>query len=168
MQLKYTDKDLFTFPRTYCLCHCISADFALGAGIARRFDEIYKMRFKLFNRYGEIPETARTGQALRVDNVFNLVAKERYFHKPTYECLEQCFTDMKKQMQKLNVTKLAMPKIGCGLDKLDWNRVEHIIKNVFADTEIEIAVSTYTPPRKEKQWTNTNTPRTEKSMMQNG
>lgn len=168
MQLKYTDKDLFTFPRTYCLCHCISADFALGAGIARRFDEIYKMRFKLFNRCGKIPEAQRIGQALRVDNVFNLVTKERYFHKPTYECLEQCLTDMKKQMQDLEITKLAMPKIGCGLDKLEWSRVESIIKNVFADTEIEITVSTYTPPRKEKQWTNTNTARTEKSMMQNG
>ncbi len=134
----------------------------------KRFDEIYKMRFKLFNRYGKTSETMRVGQALRVDNVFNLVTKERYFHKPTYEYLEKCLIDMKKQMQDLEITKVAMPKIGCGLDKLDWNKVESIIKKVFADMEIEITVSTYTPQRKEKQWTNTNTVQTEKSTMQNG
>ena len=34
----------------------------------------------------------------------------------------------------------AMPKIGCGLDKLDWNVVITIIKNVFLETTIKIDV----------------------------
>lgn len=38
------------------------------------------------------------------------------------------------------VTKLAMPKIGCGLDILEWNKVSEIIKDVFKDTDIEILV----------------------------
>ena len=29
------------------------------------------------------------------------------------------------------VTKLAMPKIGCGLDKLEWTKVLNIIIEVF-------------------------------------
>jgi len=33
-----------------------------------------------------------------------------------------------------------MSKIGCGLDKLSWNKVEEIIKRTFDDTEIEILV----------------------------
>ena len=33
-----------------------------------------------------------------------------------------------------------MPKIGCGLDKLDWNVVITIIKNVFFETTIRIDV----------------------------
>ena len=33
-----------------------------------------------------------------------------------------------------------MPKIGCGLDKLDWNVVITIIKNVFLETTIKIDV----------------------------
>ena len=33
-----------------------------------------------------------------------------------------------------------MPKIGCGLDKLDWNAVRTMIKNVFLETPIKIDV----------------------------
>lgn len=40
--------DLFAVPQGYYLAHCISGDFSLGAGIAKQFDEVYNMRFKLF------------------------------------------------------------------------------------------------------------------------
>ena len=33
-----------------------------------------------------------------------------------------------------------MPQIGCGLDKLDWNKVRTLIKEVFRPTNIEIIV----------------------------
>ena len=36
--------------------------------------------------------------------------------------------------------RIAMPKIGCGLDQLNWQDVEGIIREVFADTDIEILV----------------------------
>ena len=36
--------------------------------------------------------------------------------------------------------KLAMPVIGCGLDKLEWSRVSEIIKLVFEKTDIDILV----------------------------
>ena len=36
--------------------------------------------------------------------------------------------------------KIAMPKIGSGLDRLNWQDVEQIIKDVFADTDVEILV----------------------------
>ncbi|WP_374017833.1 hypothetical protein ABU162_27665 [Paenibacillus thiaminolyticus] len=40
------------------------------------------------------------------------------------------------------ITALAMPQIGYGLDKLQWGKVREIIKEVFADTDIEIVVCT--------------------------
>lgn len=33
-----------------------------------------------------------------------------------------------------------MPKIGCGLDKLEWDKVEEIIKETFKDCDIDILV----------------------------
>ena len=33
-----------------------------------------------------------------------------------------------------------MPRIGCGLDGLDWGIVKAIIKDVFEDTDIEILI----------------------------
>lgn len=44
-------RDLFTMPHGYYFAHCISSDFALGAGIAKTFDAEYNMRFKLFRQY---------------------------------------------------------------------------------------------------------------------
>ena len=34
MKLTIEQRDLFTVPNEYFLCHCVSSDFALGAGIA--------------------------------------------------------------------------------------------------------------------------------------
>lgn len=143
MTFIYRKGDLFTMPREYCLAHCISADFVLGAGIAKQFDRIYQMRFKLNNRYGDIPQKERVGKTYFVDNVFNLITKEWYYNKPTYETLTHCLEEIKERMIQLNITKLAIPKIGCGLDRLQWNVVEQIIKGVFANTDVEIVVNEF-------------------------
>lgn len=46
MTIKEEKRDLFTMPSDYALAHCISADFKLGAGIARKFDELFDARQK--------------------------------------------------------------------------------------------------------------------------
>ena len=36
--------------------------------------------------------------------------------------------------------KLAIPLIGCGLDKLEWSKVSEMIQNTFKDEDVEILV----------------------------
>lgn len=131
-------RDLFTVPQGYYLAHCISADFALGAGIAKTFDEVYNMRFKLFREYDDY--TYDGGNALLIDNVFNLVTKPKCYHKPRYDAVRKALETMKDIMEANAITKLAMPRIGCGLDKLSWDEVYKIICEVFEDTDIEILI----------------------------
>lgn len=138
MTITTEKRDLFTMPQGYYLAHCISADFALGAGIAKTFDKVYNMRFKLFRNYDNYEYTG--GDALLVDNVFNLVTKQKCWHKPTYESLRESLGMMAEQLDFIGATKLAMPKIGCGLDKLSWDKVYEIICEVFEDTDIEIVI----------------------------
>jgi hypothetical protein len=138
MNIKIENRDLFTVPHGYYLAHCISADFALGAGIAKVFDEVYNMRFKLFREYDMFKYEG--GDALLIDNTFNLVTKPKCYHKPTYDSLREALVEMREQMDMLSVTKLAMPKIGCGLDRLDWARVYDIICEVFENTDVEILI----------------------------
>ena len=142
MNIKEVQQDLFTVPQGYYLAHCISGDYALGAGIAKAFDANYNMRFKLHRDFA-IPEGekfANVGRALLVDNVFNLVTKQRCFHKPTYDTLYQTLEDMREQCENFNIDKLAMPLIGCGLDQLEWDKVKDVIEDVFGDTDIEILI----------------------------
>lgn len=142
MVIKVEIMDLFTVPQGYYLAHCISGDYALGAGIAKQFVENYNMRFKLHKNF-PIPDGekfANVGQALLVDNVFNLVTKARVFHKPTYESLYDTLLDMRVQCENLDISRLAIPLLGCGLDRLNWEQVKDIIEDVFDSTDIEILV----------------------------
>ena len=135
-QLNETFKDLFTVPQGYYLAHCISGDFGMGAGIAVQFNKHYNMKNKLETRHGESLEP----RAILVDNVFNLVTKRHYWEKPTYANLQIALQNMKGQIKILEITKLAIPQIGCGIDGLDWEKVRGIIIDVFHDIDIEILV----------------------------
>ena len=136
MILNEVQRDLFSVPHGYYFAHCISGDFALGAGIAVKFDELYNMRKKLKNTVDYIPDNC----AILIDNVFNLVTKRKYYHKPTYASLRESLEDMIETIETLEIEKIAMPMIGCGLDKLDWDIVKEIIEDVFEDIDIEILV----------------------------
>ena len=136
MILKEEQRDLFSVPHGYYFAHCISGDFALGAGIAVKFNELYNMRKKL----KEVAEYKSDNCAILIDNVFNLVTKRRAFHKPTYDSLNEALVDMMEQVISLGVEKIAIPLIGCGLDRLDWSIVKEIIEEVFEDVDVEILV----------------------------
>jgi len=142
MLLKEVNGDLFNAPQGCYLAHCISGDYALGAGIAKKFNEVYDMRYKLHKNF-PIPtgeKYANVGTALLIDNVFNLVTKARCYNKPTYETLFDTLYDMKEKCENLDIKRVAMPLIGCGLDKLDWEQVKESIEEVFDDMDIEITV----------------------------
>ena len=38
-----------------------------------------------------------------------------------------------------------MPQIGCGLDKLEWNRVTVLLHNVFENDDIDLTIYKYSP-----------------------
>jgi O-acetyl-ADP-ribose deacetylase (regulator of RNase III) len=65
--------------------------------------------------------------------VYYLITKELYRHKPTYKRLELALTDMKKHAVEHGVKCIHMPRIGCGLDKLNWEQVRFMIESVFGD-----------------------------------
>ena len=47
---------------------------------------------------------------------------------------------MRYQVINNNIKQIAMPMIGCGLDRLNWIRVSYIIQKIFSETDIEIVV----------------------------
>lgn len=144
MIIREEQRDLFTVPTGYILVHCISADLAMGAGIAKEFAK-RGVKAQLQRGYQDI----EVGDCL-VSNTtgwraeLNLVTKEKYWQKPTYETMRMALEDAEflcceGTMNDENV-KLAMPRIGCGLDKLEWSKVKAIIAEVFVDTDVEILV----------------------------
>ena len=72
--------------------------------------------------------------------IYNLITKERYFHKPNYNTISQSIQFMRNHAINNKVNHICMPKIGCGLDKLEWPKVSSIITKVFTGTGIAITV----------------------------
>lgn len=144
--MKFTQikKDLFTLDNKYILAHCISADSginpkAMGLGIVKKFNKRYKIK-------SEITRLVNNGLVLKVGDciptsngkVCNLITKKVYYGKPTLVTLAQALENLKDYMVNHNMKYLGIPKIGCGLDKLQWGSVEVLIQDVFRNTDIEI------------------------------
>jgi O-acetyl-ADP-ribose deacetylase (regulator of RNase III) len=117
----------------------------MGKGIAvefkKRFGEISPQHVKKIfpQEFATLVGTSyakQNGQRF----VFNLVTKEHYYGKPTYGTLRSSLSRMKPQCDNLQITKVAMPKIGCGLDGLDWERVKKIIEEELANIDVTVNV----------------------------
>ena len=138
--LREEQGNLFEAPREFSLAHCVSRDFKMGKGIALEFR----------NRFGRVEELRRQNPEIGglsyivVEGryVFYLVTKERYFQIPTYENLTSSLERMRDCCRENNITRIAIPRIGCGLDKLIWENVRNIILQVFTGTGIAILVYT--------------------------
>ena len=128
----------------YYFAHCVSADFEMGAGIAVEFNNRFNLKRNLTYKYPkEIYLSAWSsygGDCILEGKVFNLVTKERYFLKPTYKSLRLSLEKMKEICISQGIHNIAMPRIGCGLDKLSWNKVYNIIKEIFDYTDIDILI----------------------------
>ena len=144
MIYKEKRKDLFAVPGNYYLAHCISADFGMGQGIVVEFNKRFDMKRKLQTKYpgylNQYTYKRTGGDCLLEGRVFNLITKERYYHKPTIITMRLALEKMKQICLENNIKNIAMPVIGCGLDRLNWNEVSEQIKSVFADTNVEILV----------------------------
>lgn len=136
MIIKEVKRDLFSMEDKYHLVHCISSDYKLGAGIAVIFNKKYNMinKLNLKKKKYVFPDV------ILIDNVFNLVTKERYWDKPTYKNFEITLKMLREEIDLKNIKHIAMPKIGCGLDGLSWMKVRDMILNIFGDTDLEIIV----------------------------
>lgn len=135
--------DLFKLSNDYTLVHCISEDCAMGAGIAKIFDKKFKgMKKDMLDTlsYNDLHYPTSILFRGNNQNVINMITKKKYWNKPTYENFELALSDVVAICKKDKITKLAMPKIGCGLDKLQWENVKKMIEEEFEDMNIEIIV----------------------------
>lgn len=126
------------------ILHCISADKVMGAGIAKPLQNTFKIKERWpvylpkrmlgWNKEGYCVFVLGDTP---VQLIGNLITKGRYFDKPTYDTLEQSLNDARYTLGVLAENgftipnKIVMPKIGCGLDRLEWNKVKPIIEKVF-------------------------------------
>ena len=137
------EQDIFELSNkdNYYFVQCISSDFKMGKGIALEFNKVFNCKNELVKEFKNF-KWENTGRCIKAKNsiVFHLITKNRYWDKPTYRTLKESLMELKTLCLEQNIKKLVMPKIGCGLDKLQWNTVKENIIKIFNDTDIEILI----------------------------
>lgn len=138
-ELKLIKGDLFVLSEESSdLAHCVSEDMVMGKGIAVQFKRRYNKISHLKNQNKKSGEVA----FLRVAKekfVYYLVTKKKARDLPQLENLEKSLQAMKILMEENERFHLSIPKIGCGLDRLEWTDVEEILKKIF-DSRFRIDV----------------------------
>lgn len=122
--------DLFSFCKDMPIAHCIDATAKMGKGIAvdvaKRFPKPSpSSRFcakRTINDAGEV--------------CYHLITKYFHFDKPTYESLSQALCGLALMLKRDRVSRIAIPRLGCGLDRLDWAKVRPLIERTLKDTVV--------------------------------
>jgi hypothetical protein len=76
----------------------------------------------------------------RNETAFYMITKKSSGGKPTMQTLSVALRSLLVKMKQMNLTKLGIPKICCGLDGLDWMKVKELIASIFAGSRISITV----------------------------
>lgn len=133
------------------ILHCISADKAMGAGIAKPLQDTFKIREnwpqklpkRLIGWNNKGYSVFVLGQD-KVQVIGNLITKESYWNKPTYTTFWEALNDAAQTLNSLHLegfnvpNKIVMPRVGCGLDKLEWEKVKPMIETVFGSYNVVV------------------------------
>ena len=129
------------FQDNTAIAHCISADAKMSKGFAeticRRVNGLQEYCRKIKQSVGSI---IPYWDAESNNFIYNLVTKSKFFEKPTLDNLRMSLETMRGHALLNNITKISMPKIGCGLDKLQWTDVFKLIQDTFTYSGIQIQI----------------------------
>ena len=136
--IKIVKEDIFR--KTCNVGHCVSSDFHIRAGIAAKFNQLYtKIKRKASKKLipGSVFEHYDKYSRLWI---YNLVKKFNFFHKPFYETLRTSLLLMRNQAERNIIKHTCLPKLGSGLDNLQWQVVQKILRDVSQSSTVKIPV----------------------------
>jgi hypothetical protein len=72
--------------------------------------------------------------------IYNLISKGSSAQLPDRSDFEDSLRALKRALLAHGEKRLAIPRIGAGIDRLNWSDSAGFIQELFADTDIEIMV----------------------------
>ena len=133
--------DIFESPVGSALAHCISSDGHMRKGIAANFVR----HFPALKTLRKVPQVIGIAVPVYTRDrcIFNLVTKVSFKDKPLIRILESCLISMKRQAIQLGIGNIWAPRLGCGLDRLNYNKdVKPLLCKIFNNTDVNIVVNT--------------------------
>ncbi|KAJ8911018.1 hypothetical protein NQ315_003580 [Exocentrus adspersus] len=109
-------RDLFQVPNEFALAHCVAQDLKMSRGIAATFKQRFGRVDELRDKKPEVGEVVQLGEDKTGRNIFYLITKELSYQQPTYQDVWASLVDLRDALLSQNITKLAIPKLACGLE----------------------------------------------------
>ena len=123
--------------------HCISADARMSKSFADFLSHSFPglrttcRKAKLF--MGQVcPFWDSTGKRF----IYNLVTEKRFCDKPSLSALSKTLEAMKIHASTNGVSTIAIPKLGCRLDQMNWQEIVKLLRDVFAYADVQFVVYT--------------------------
>lgn len=136
INFKEVNCNLLDMPIYYHIAHCVSTDYNLAGFTARTIDECYDMKNRFNKEIDDYEEDEVIGQAIWIDNVFNLVTNKPY-KKMTMDDLRHSVKQMAEYCAETGIIHLAIPHFGCRNNNLQWEDVKTMIIEEFTDVYME-------------------------------
>ena len=74
--------------------------------------------------------------------IYNLVTKEGFCDKPNLSTLFKTLEAMKSHASMNGAYAIAIPKVGCGLDQMNWQEIVKPLRDIFAYAYVQLVVHT--------------------------
>lgn len=102
----------------------------------RKFGHIKQLRQqkKFLNEVAEITIYQR--------KIFYLITKEHQYQKPTYQAMFRSLQNCKLLCTEYQITNLACPRLRCGLNGLQWETVQNMLRYIFRNSKTKVHLYT--------------------------
>jgi len=142
--IREIDCDLFEL-YVDALAHGRNIQGMMNASIAREFRIKYPTMFDEYKTYCKNglfnPGDVHFYRNPARPHIINIATQEGIRDSAKLEYIEIGLGNIRENYRVWNINSLAMPKIGCGLGKLDWNDVNRLVKKIFGTSDLEILIA---------------------------
>lgn len=121
--------------------HVITLNFYSYHKYVRNYmREIHLLSNSIIRINKNIPFIVRSLNPITGTHIFHIVYKRNYSTPPTYENLFKGLVLLRDAMLRLKLKDLAMCKIGCYCERLDFDKVIRMTEFVFLNTDINVRI----------------------------
>ena len=71
------------------------------------------------------------------------MTEERFYDEPNLSRLSKTLEAMKIHASMNGVSTIAIPKLGCGLNQMNWQEVVKLLRGIFAYADVQLVVYTF-------------------------
>lgn len=132
------------------LANSVNTVGVMGKGIALQFKNAFPANFKAYEAACK-KQAVRLGEVLVFDNgqlmpprwIINFPTKGHWRARSRIRDVADGLDDLRHVIEKLEISSIALPPLGCGHGGLDWDEVRSLIKERLGD--LDVVVHLYAP-----------------------